>query len=166
MQKRIIFKSPYGDILRSLMLHVTPYPKALNVLSPTLKMIFLKHLWYLIYNVYSKKEIFRDVVRITKIRSKWGRSIYLLRYKEAWIVEKSEMDGSHGQKKITIILSINIKQVLDHVGKNNYPKHIFSTSEIQYAHRVIKWINNEDNTHRNKTRIQARNNKGVSTQSR
>ena len=78
-------KPIYSDLLKEFGVPKTTLCKTLNVLLPTLKCSYLNYLWDLIEVVKLTSQRVIEVIRLTKI-NKIGRSTYLLRDKEAYIV--------------------------------------------------------------------------------
>ena len=67
----------------------------LNLIFLLLKCSSLKHLWYLVSlgEISNKNVIKTTIERIVK--QELGHKSYLIRYKEAYILETTEIEGAH-----------------------------------------------------------------------
>ena len=73
-ERRIMVKSTYAGLLEEFCIPKRTLCRTLNVLFPPLKITSLKHLWDPIAIGDAKKEIFREVIRLTTIRNKIRKS--------------------------------------------------------------------------------------------
>ena len=73
-----------------------------------------------------------------------GHKYHLLRYKEAYIAEKTEIEGANGLPRDTTTISDELQQVLHGVGCRDANKTITPDSALRYVHRVIGRVNKED----------------------
>ena len=72
------------------------------------------------------------------IINKIGRPPNLLIYKEAYIAETAEMEGTYGLPRCTISLTNDVQQVIHCVGKIDIVYDINSNSTMKYSRRVIE----------------------------
>ena len=73
------------------------------------------------------------MINHTVVKNRTGTKTYLLKDKEAYIVATSEIYGSHGIPRYTIILTNGIQQVLHDVGKTIIGNVIKHKSAQNYA---------------------------------
>ena len=88
-------KSSYSDIFGKIGVPKSTITHFLNVISHPLKCCPLKHLWDIMGVGKIKKIIVREVADKIVFKKKRGNKTYLLMDEEAYIVAKSEIDGSH-----------------------------------------------------------------------
>ena len=74
-------------------------------------------------------------------KKKIGNKTYLLKYKEAYIVATSEIDGAHGLPRDIETFNNKIQQVPHDVGQISVGNAIKPASEQRYARRVIQRVN-------------------------
>ena len=116
----------------------------LNIIFPPLKCSFLKHLWDLLGVGKITNKIVREVIAITVVNNITGTKTYLLKYKEAYIVATSEMEGANWLPRDAISHSNELQQVLCGVGKKSIGKEIKHNSTQRYARRFVKQVNKEE----------------------
>ena len=91
----ILDKSSYYIILKNRGVPNSNITYFLYVSFPSLKCNSLKHLWYIMGVIKITKRIVSEVIEKIVVTKKGGGA-YLLKYEEAYILETSEIYGSHG----------------------------------------------------------------------
>ena len=107
-ERIILIKSSYSYIIEEFGVPKSTICCTLNVILPPLKFSSLKHIWDLIEVGKITKKIVREVIVKTVVKNKNGKT-YLLKYKEAYIVATSEINGAHGLPRYIARLSNNIQ---------------------------------------------------------
>ena len=75
--------------------------RSMNVIFSGLKCSSMNHLWDIVVVFTSAKKIVREVIAKTVVNTKIGKKTCLSKNKEAYIVTKSEIDGSQGPTRNT-----------------------------------------------------------------
>ena len=144
VEEIILLKSSCAAIQDNFVVPKTSLQRYLNLIFPSLKCSSLKHLWYLM----SLGEISNKTVRkrITEniVKHELGHDSYLLRDKEAYIMETTEIEGAHGLPRDNTTIYNEIQQVLHGVGHRDVTEPITPDSALRHARRVIARVNKED----------------------
>ena len=88
----------------------------MNVIFPSLKCSFLKHLLYIMGIGKITKRIVREVIDKIVVKGKRGNKTYLIKDKEAYLMEISEIDRAHGIPIDIQTFTGELQQVLHDVG--------------------------------------------------
>ena len=89
------------------------------------------------------KKTGREVIMLTVVKGNSGPKNNLIKDKEAYNVETSEIDGSHGLPRDTISLANDLQQGPHVVVKLSISKKIKPSFAQRYSQRVIKGVNKE-----------------------
>ena len=77
-------------------------------------------------------------------KKKIGNKTYLLKYKEAYIVATSEIDGAHGLPRDIVTFTKELQQVLHDVGQQIIGNSIKPESAQRYSCIVIQRLNRKE----------------------
>ena len=86
----------------------------------------------------------RKTITENIVKQELGHKSYFSRYKEAYIVATTEIEGAHGLRRDTTTVSNELQLVLHGVVRRDVNKTITSDSAIRYAFRVISRVNKEE----------------------
>ena len=116
----------------------------MNVISLSLKFSSLKHMWYLMgLGEISNKTVGKTITE-NIFKQESGHDSYLIKDEEAYIVEKTEIEGARGLPRDTTTISDELQRVLHGVGRRDVAKTITPDSALRYARRVISSVNKEE----------------------
>ena len=91
----------------------------------------------------SNKDV-RKTITENIFKQELGHKYYLLKEEEAYIVETTEIEVSHGLPRDITTVSYELQQVLHVVGRWDANKTITLPSALRYARRVIARLNKEE----------------------
>ena len=77
-------------------------------------------------------------------KNKWGHKYYLLKDKEAYIEETTEIEGSNALSRFTTAISNELQQLIHGVGCQDTNNRIKIDSTLRYAIKVFARENKEE----------------------
>ena len=86
----------------------------------------------------------RETITDNIVKQKLGHKYYLLKDKEAYIVETIEIEVAHGLTRDTITISDELQQVLHGVDFQDSNKTITLPSALRYDRRLIVHVNKKE----------------------
>ena len=95
-ERRILDKSIYSEIIGKFGVLKSTLTYSLSAIFTSFKCSSLKHLWYIMGVGKITKRTVREVIEKIVDKGKMVNKTYLIKDKEAYIVEKSEIYGAHG----------------------------------------------------------------------
>ena len=144
VEEIILLKSSCAAIQDNFGVPKTSLKRYLNVISPSLKFSSLKHLWYLMSLGEISNKTVRKTITENIVKQELGHKYYLIKDKEAYIVETTEIEGANGLPRDTKTISDDLQQVLHVMGRQDANKTITPDSELRYYRRVIGSVNKEE----------------------